>query len=577
MLVKLVCTALALSLASSGSAQTTVPKKPPVKKAPAPTKAAPKTAPAPEPTPPPPPPPPPPPTDVRLHTKLINGAQISENSTYFKGVRQRYEFPGITMINQCDLKRSVQLNAGSKQFIVVSADSPAPPPAATPAPVPEMPDAATQAQLAAMSGRGGRGGPPKPKGGVITETITLTDTGERKELFGREARHIKTVLARQPGPNACESKTTRVETDGWYVDLPDHDLCPSAPAPQPAAPPAEGACTDRTETRRVGEAKIGFAVATTTTTTTEDGKETESSSSTMEVTDLQVTSLDAELFDVPAGYTEVKTYQDLLPALAKGGNLTDALFGSITDGTSAVAPKKPGVIRIGVVDTVNKTDRNVRAPVMRTALVAAFAKAPYEAVPLVGATPAEFNRDATSKACDFVITSELTELKSGKPNKVGGMLKKVSGDPGAQEEVHDARVDYKLYAITDQAKPRINATAKASSGGGFGLSSALRVAAFAGSMYFGAMSMGMMGGNPMMMNMMGSYGSFGAGPGMGGGMSMVNPGMGAAFSMMSQASTHMPGMDDASKYKGIETVEDAMSKVGKQVGEELKKGKSTGK
>jgi hypothetical protein len=39
----------------------------------------------------------------------------------------------------------------------------------------------------------------------------------------------------------------------------------------------------------------------------------------------------------------------------------------------------------------------------------------------------------------------------------------------------------------------------------------------------------------------------------------------------------MPGMDDASKYKGIETVEDAMSKVGKQVGEELKKGKSTGK
>jgi hypothetical protein len=36
MLVKLVCTALALSLASSGSAQTTVPKKPPVKKAPAP-------------------------------------------------------------------------------------------------------------------------------------------------------------------------------------------------------------------------------------------------------------------------------------------------------------------------------------------------------------------------------------------------------------------------------------------------------------------------------------------------------------------------------------------------------------
>src|SRR4030095_11745478 len=98
MLAKLVCSVLALSLASSGSAQTTVPKKPPVKKAPAPTKASPQTPPpAPAPA-----PPPPPPTDVRIHTKLINGAQISENSTYFKGVRQRFEFPGITMINQCD-------------------------------------------------------------------------------------------------------------------------------------------------------------------------------------------------------------------------------------------------------------------------------------------------------------------------------------------------------------------------------------------------------------------------------------------------------------------------------------------
>jgi hypothetical protein len=575
MLAKLVCTALALSLASSGSAQTTVPKKPPVKKAPAPAKAAPKTPP-PAAELPPPPPPPPPPTDVRLHTKLINGAQISENSTYFKGVRQRYEFPGITMLNQCDLKRSVQLNATSKQYLVVSTESPAPAPAATPAPVPETPDAATQAQLAAMSGRGGRGGAPaKPKGGVITETMTLTDTGERKELFGREARHIKTVMARQPGPNACETKTTRVETDGWYVDLPDHDLCPSAPAPQPSAPPAEGTCTDRVEARRVGEAKLGFAVATTTTTTTEDGKETESSSSTMEVTDLQVTSLDAELFDVPSGYREVKTYPELLPALAKGGSLTDALFGSITDGTSAVAPKKPGVVRIGVVDTVNKTDRNVPTPVLRTALMAAFAKAPYEALPLVGATPADLNRDAASKACDFVITSELTELKSGKPGKVGSMLKKVSGDANAQEEVHDARVDYKLYAISDQAKPRITANAKASSGGGFGLSSALRVAMFAGSMYMSMTTMGMMGGNPMMSMMGGPFGG-----GMGGGMSggLVNPGMGAAFSMMSQASMHMPGTDDATKYKMVETVEDAMSKVGKQVGEELKKGKSsTGK
>src|SRR5262245_49074020 len=356
MLAKLVCSALALSLVSPVAAQTTVQKKPPVKKAPAPTKP-PAKAPPPTPEPPPPPPPPPPPTDVRVHTKLINGAQISENSAFFKGVRQRYEFPGVTMINQCDAKRSLQLNVASKQYMVVSTQAPAPPPAATPAPEtpPDTPDAA---QLTAMS-KGGRGAGPKPKGGVITETVTLTDTGERKDMFGREARHIRTVMTRQPGPNACEAKTTRVETDGWYVDLPDHELCPSAPPPQPATPPAENACTDRLDARRVGEAKLGFAVASTTTTTTEEGKESESTTSSMEVTDLQVTTIDAALFEAPPDYTEVKSYRELLPALAAGGNLTDALFGSIADGTSAVAPKKAGVIRIGVADPINKTNRNV--------------------------------------------------------------------------------------------------------------------------------------------------------------------------------------------------------------------------
>ena len=47
-------------------------------------------------------------------------------------------------------------------------------------------------------------------------------------MFGLEARHIKTLIVRQPGANACESKTTRIETDGWYADLPEHAACAAA-------------------------------------------------------------------------------------------------------------------------------------------------------------------------------------------------------------------------------------------------------------------------------------------------------------------------------------------------------------
>ena len=52
-------------------------------------------------------------------------------------------------------------------------------------------------------------------------------------MFGLEARHIKTLIVRQPGANACESKTTRIETDGWYADLPEHAACAAASTPAP--------------------------------------------------------------------------------------------------------------------------------------------------------------------------------------------------------------------------------------------------------------------------------------------------------------------------------------------------------
>ncbi len=546
---KLVGSLLALLIACSASAQTPTPKPKTAKKPPVAAKPAIKTA---EPVPAPAPPPPPPPQDLKIHTKYVNGAQVSENTTYMKGERQRFEFPGITLVAQCDLNRSLELHDATKRFMVVSTQTPAATPASGSSAVPE---------------------PAAQKAGVVNEAITLTDTGERKQMFGFEARHIKTVVVRQPGANACDARTTKVETDGWYADLPDHVSCAAASAPAPSQQGPQS-CTDRVETQRAGDAKLGFALRTTMTTTSEEGKEKEVTTMEVEVTELEVTSLDARLFDVPDGYAEVKNHQQLLPSLANGGSLADAVFGSIADGTSTVAPKKPGVVRIGVVEPLNKSGRTMSTPMLRGSLVASFNKAPFEAVPLAGATPADLDRDAAGKACDFILVSDIAELKTSKPNKVGGMLKRVSGDTTAPSDVHDARVEYKLYAVGDQNKPKMSASAKASSGGGFGVGSALRVAAFAGSMY---MTMGM--GSGGMMNMMGPGASLGGGGRLGGGL--FNPGMGAAMSMMSQAQSMdamagaggMPDAGDLSGQKATQTVQDALSKAGKQVAEELKAGK----
>ena len=217
-------------------------------------------------------------------------------------------------------------------------------------------------------------------------------------------------------------------------------------------------------------------------------------------------------------------------------------------------------------------------PMLRGQLLGTLNKAPFEAVPIWGASAAAVDKDAADKACDYVLVSDISEVKTSKPNKVGGMLRRASGDSNASAEVHDARVDYKLYAVGDQTKPRLTASAKSSSGG-FGVGSALRVAAFAGQMY---MTMGM--GTSMMSGMMGPAAAFGGASPLGGGL--MSPGMGAAMSIMSGAQSMgamgagmgmgMPGLPDGgdgSTQKATQTVQDALAKAGKQVAEDLKTGK----
>lgn len=556
---KVVACLFVLSVARPIAAQTPGSRQPPGKKA-GTTRAAGKQV---EPSPP----------DVAIQTKYTSGAQVSVNKTYFKGARQRFDFPGLSLISQCDLGRTVQLNEATRRYLVVpntAVAQPIAPPARPP----------TADPMAAMSSMGAPGSAQaQPAGGVIIETTTLSDTGERRMMFGQEARHIKTVTVRQPDANACDPEGSRVETDGWFIDLPERTVCPTVPTPAAPPAPAGQACTDRIEVRQVGDAKLGFALSTTIATIAGDGRDVTTAS--MEVTDLKVGPLDAALFEVPAGYGEVKSYQELLPALSSGGSLADAVFGSLADGTSAVAPKKTGVIRVGIADPVNKSGRPLSMGMLRRGLLSGLSKTPFEALPVTGAQLLDIDQDAVGKACDYVLVAEVAELKTSKPGKVGGLLRRASGEVDAPTEVHDARVDYRLYAVGSQAKPRLASSAKASSGK-FGVGSALKVAKFAGTLYLGLNTRMMMGGG----GMMGPYASLMSSGGGGGGLAnrVMSPGMGSALSTMLQAQTMagpgmalpamgVPGMEDASSQRAAETVDQALAKAAGQVAEELKKGK----
>lgn len=500
------------------------PKKPaPRKKAP-PAAATAKSESAPAPAPQPPQPEPePPPSDVKITTKARNGAQISQSTTYFRGPRQRVELPGLTTIDQCDLERAVMLNDRTKRYRIEpyrkaggasAADAAMDTASSEPAEKDE--DAEEEDEDAALAAAMAPQMQPQARGGTVTFVTTLTDTLERQMTFGLEARRIKTVIVREASATACDKTAQRVEVDAWYVDLPRRTAC-SRPAP-PSGPPAKGdGCTDRIESRTVGDVTLGFPVKMTTTTTVGSGEQQETVTTSSEVTSLEVTRLEPSLFEVPEGYAEAKSHAELMPALAQGASLSATVFGSTANGTSEAAPKTPGTIRIGVLEPANRTDRTLPAQMLRDELVSRFRRAPFEALPLAGDQVAAADQAAARLECDYVLRTEVVDVRSSKPNKVGSMLRSVSGDAPASER-HDARVEYKAYAVGAPDRPRVTGTAKASSGG-FGVGSTLRVAAFAGQTYMAlggmrGMGMGMM---PGLGGGMGLYAGLGGGlPGLGG-------------------------------------------------------------
>jgi hypothetical protein len=561
-----VCAAVTAVPGDAQDKGTSKPKAPAARKAPrkaaATPPAAPAAAPAPESR---------PATDVRLKTAQTHGAQISYTTTYIQGARQRVEFPGVVAIDQCDLKQSVMLNIVAKRYRVQPYAHDASAASSAPSPTPDPP-AAQMGDMGMMGQMGGRTA-PKTRGGVVTITTTLSDTLERQPMLGFEARHIKTIVNKQSSATACDKTPLKVEIDAWYVDLPQQAGCarPAAAAPAPVATDPD-TCTDRLETRVAGDVKLGFPVKSVTTTTTGEGDKLDVNSSTQEVTELEVTRLDRGLFEIPAGFVEANSSAEIVPALAGGGTFADALFGSTADGSSVAAPKKPGVIRIGVLEPINRTTRSLSSTAMRQELVGNFNKAPYEAIPLKGTSPAEIEQDASSLACDYLLLSDITEVKSSKPGKLGGVMRMTGGGP--PKDTHEVKLDYKLFAVGATGAPRLSGNAKASSGG-FGVGSALRLAAFAGRLYIGMAGMGMGLGmmNPMAaMSGAGSLGSMGASYFDPRAMAMNSMASGLGGDMMSGVGG-MPGMGDPSDTAMRETVSDALENEAKAAMEQLGKKK----
>ena len=360
----------------------------------------------------------------------MNGQTMS-STVYVKGSRKRTESSGmmgmggdVADIEQCDLKRNLKVSDKKKMYYVE----------------PFASDDTTPARPAAAPAPAGR----VEKGGTVTITNSIIDTGERKPMFGLTARHIKTTMTMQSSPDACSQQDTRIETDGWYIDLPQFSCPVSVPRNPYMGAPAQRGCTDRTIVKNTGTGKLGFALSLTQTIHS-GGESGMAITQTIETLEFSKATLDDALFDIPAGYGKANSANDLYgrpdysAMMAGGQNVDDEATPSRP--RSGPAAKQPGVIRIGVLPPTNRSSENVSIGGLQSFLAGRLTSGKYEGLAVSSES------EAKAAGCDYVVTSDLSKLKQSTASKIGGMFGKVTSTDTSGSLHFDTQVEFKLVSL----------------------------------------------------------------------------------------------------------------------------------
>lgn len=224
--------------------------------------------------------------DLQIKKNIsVGGNMVSSTETSIHGVRERTVNGSNVTLRQCDLKRTVTLNDQAQTYLVNSD--------------PADESAARAAALAT-------GAPAaETSGGKITVTTTVTDTGERKLMYGYQARHLKAKIAQESSPDACTKVSQSFDIDGWFADISkDFAACSLI------APPVQvgTGCHDTVISRRVGSGKPGYPLEENISMPAPDGGTT---TVTIQVSELTKQELPSELFDVPSGYRQVSSMAEL--------------------------------------------------------------------------------------------------------------------------------------------------------------------------------------------------------------------------------------------------------------------------
>lgn len=357
--------------------------------------------------------------DFKLRQQVTTGMGkdtfTQERSVWVKGARERSEnkivtddermaamMPVIAEVRQCDLRQTLKINDRAKKYFIVPFAN------ADDTPLPSVrPSTTTETQ----------------KGGTLTSTYTLTDTGERRQMFGLNARHLIIKQTMESTKDSCGGESsTSITEDGWYVYLqPETAKCPVdfSRNERTERRPMKPSCRDRYVTR--GTPQNPGMMLEGTTTIADLIRKTEVTT-TVKTLDLSKAALEMSLFEIPAGYGLADSEQSLMSI--NYGDMTGGVYGPPTGMPTTPTTTQTNRKSVAVnffSGQVSKIDQSALRQYLAQQISAAGAN---------GVVVSSSN-DIASGAYANVIGVEVKSVKESGAAKIGGLFGRVTGNPDA--------------------------------------------------------------------------------------------------------------------------------------------------
>lgn len=349
--------------------------------------------------------------DVTIKQRLTMSGTKFESTRQIKGQRERTEqnmtmddpamaayMPRVATITQCDMRRRIQVNDRKQLYMIESFETP------------DAPAAPIRTSQPAVKG-------PVKKGGTLTMSYNVRDTGERKTMFGLQARHLIVTQEMESSPDSCNGPSKiKTEFDGWYVDFTTDFSCSnSAPSQMPGRMPKPD-CTDRIVAKTTGVAPKGLMLEGTMKMYGADGSV--QMSQLTETLELSRNPIDAAIFEIPQGYKQASSTQDLyavsMPVFGGGNDTPSNPFPRNTSTTQPAISAKTASLNISMASGASnqsEIDSYVRSKL------------------------AQRNLRVISGSADYSINIQFSQIKESTASKIGGLFGKVTGSSASGGKV----------------------------------------------------------------------------------------------------------------------------------------------